>query len=153
MNTPQQLAKHLRQVFFGGNWTVSCVKDQLADVDYKMAISQVAELNTIAVLTFHIHYFVKAALNVFETGELNANDKFSFDHPSIESEQDWQNMISSALNDAELLVLHLEKLPEAKLFEDFVDEKYGSHFRNYLGIIEHTHYHLGQLVMVKKLLK
>ncbi|MGB1032504.1 MAG: DUF1572 domain-containing protein, partial [Flavobacteriales bacterium] len=103
MNSPQQLAAHLRQVFFGGNWTVSNVKDQLSDVNWEMAVSKVKEFNTIAVLTFHIHYFVKAALEVFETGELNANDKFSFDHPPIESEKDWQDMINSALQDAETL--------------------------------------------------
>ena len=71
--------------------------------------------------------------------------------PGLESEQDWQALISRTLNDAELLAGHLERLPEEKLFESFVKEKYGSHFRNYLGIIEHTHYHLGQIVMVKKM--
>lgn len=47
----------------------------------------------------------------------------------------------------------LETLDEAKLFEDFADPKYGNYYRNLHGIIEHTHYHLGQIVLIKKLLK
>lgn len=47
----------------------------------------------------------------------------------------------------------LETLDEAKLFEDFADPKYGNYYRNLLGIIERTHYHLGQIVLIKKLLK
>jgi hypothetical protein len=31
--------------------------------------------------------------------------------------------------------------------------KYGNYYRNLHGIIEHTHYHLGQIVLIKKLLK
>jgi hypothetical protein len=31
-----------------------------------------------------------------------------------------------------------------------VEEKYGSVLRNIMGVIEHTHYHLGQIVLLKK---
>jgi hypothetical protein len=43
-------------------------------------------------------------------------------------------------------------LPESKLAETFSDEKYGNYYRNIHGIIEHTHYHLGQIVLIKKIL-
>jgi len=43
-------------------------------------------------------------------------------------------------------------LPESKLSETFLDEKYGNYYRNIHGIIEHTHYHLAQIVLIKKLL-
>jgi hypothetical protein len=33
---------------------------------------------------------------------------------------------------------------------DFDDGKYGTVLRNILGLIEHTHYHLGQIVILKK---
>ena len=39
------------------------------------------------------------------------------------------------------------------LWETFADEKYGHYYRNLHGIIEHTHYHLGQIVLIKKLLQ
>jgi len=45
-----------------------------------------------------------------------------------------------------------EALPESRLQETFADEKYGNYYRNLHGLIEHTHYHLGQIVLIKKLL-
>ena len=47
----------------------------------------------------------------------------------------------------------MEKLDEAKLSEVFADPKYGNFYRNLQGIIEHTHYHLGQISLLKKLVK
>ncbi len=44
----------------------------------------------------------------------------------------------------------IEQLPESKLWETFSDEKYGNYYRNIHGIIEHIHYHLGQIVLIKK---
>ena len=37
--------------------------------------------------------------------------------------------------------------------EGFVDEKYGTYLRNIDGMIEHAYYHLGQVVLIKKLLE
>ena len=44
-------------------------------------------------------------------------------------------------------------MPEKKLWEPFGDGKYGDYFRNIQGVIEHAHYHLGQIVLVKKLIR
>jgi hypothetical protein len=54
--------------------------------------------------------------------------------------------------DAENFATLVEQLPENKLGETFTDEKYGNYYRNLHGIIEHAHYHLGQIVLIKKLL-
>jgi hypothetical protein len=62
-------------------------------------------------------------------------------------------LIQKALHDAENLATKIEMIDEAKLFEDFSDPKYGSYYRNLLGIIEHTHYHLGQISLIKKLVQ
>lgn len=55
-------------------------------------------------------------------------------------------------SEAELFANLIELLPEATLWEPFTDEKYGTYYRNIQGIIEHTHYHLGQIVVIKKML-
>jgi hypothetical protein len=54
--------------------------------------------------------------------------------------------------DAETFAGLIERLPESRLGETFADEKYGNYYRNIQGVIEHTHYHLGQIVLLKKLL-
>ena len=43
-------------------------------------------------------------------------------------------------------------MPNDKLEEIFVDEKYGTYRRNIEGIIEHSYYHLGQISLIKKMI-
>lgn len=152
MNQSAQIAKHFREVFFGGNWTVSCLKEHLADVTWEHAVKKLDSFNTIATLVFHINYFVEAVSKVLDGEQLNANDKFSFSHPPIQSKEAWDKMLAKTWVDAEKFASQIEKLPENKLWETFVDEKYGIYYRNFFGIIEHTHYHLGQIVLIKKMI-
>ncbi len=153
MSLTQQMAKHLRDVHFGGNWTCSNLKQNLSDVTWQEATTKVQSFNTIATLTYHIHYFVHAALNVLKGGPLDAHDKFSFDHPPISNSQDWENFQSRVWEDAESFANLVEQLPEEKLWEDFTDKKYGNYYRNIQGIIEHAHYHLGQIAILKRLVQ
>ena len=151
MNTTSQLAKHLRDVYFGGNWTVTHLKSALKGITWQQATTKVYDFNTIATLTFHIHYFVGVASKVLDEGVLEGNDKLSFNHPPINSQQDWDTFLEQVFTAAEKFSTLIAKLPDDKLSNDFTDEKYGSYFRNILGIIEHTHYHLGQIALLKKL--
>ncbi len=153
MPHPSQIATHFRAVFFGGNWTVSNVKDNLQGITWQEATKKVNDLNTIAVLTFHIGYFVEALIDVLEGKPLTSNDKFSFAHPPITSQEDWDKLVQKLLSNAEYATSLLEKLPDQKLLDDFTDKKYGTYYRNIHGIIEHTHYHLGQIALVKKLVQ
>jgi len=152
MNLTEQIAKHLREVYFGGNWTSSNLKENLADVTWQQATTKVYSFNTIVALVYHMNYFVSAILKVLRGGPLDAKDKYSFDHPTILSQEDWEKLLDKTWADAENFASLIEKLPESKLWEDFSDKKYGNYYRNIHGIIEHIHYHLGQIVLIKKIL-
>jgi len=152
MTTTTQIARHLREVYFGGNWTGSNLKDNLADVTWQDATTEVNSFNTIATLVFHVNYYVGAVLKVLQGGPLEASDKYSFDHPPVRCQSDWDGMLEKTWADAEQLAGLIEQLPESTLREDFDDGKYGDHYRNLSGAIEHTHYHLGQIALIKKLL-
>ena len=150
MNLPQTLARHLREVYFGGNWTAVNLKDSLTGVDWQQATARVHSFNTIAALVFHINYYVHAVFNVLKGGQLDASDRFSFDVPVVSSQEEWDRMLDQTWLDAGQLALLVEQLPETKLLEVFAEEKYGTYYRNIQGLIEHTHYHLGQIVLIKK---
>ena len=152
MNLTAQIAKQLRDVHFGGNWTDVNLKDNLADVSWQQATTKVYSFNTIAALVYHMNYYVTAVLKVLEGGPLNAHDKYSFDLPAILSQEDWEKLLTKIWTDAENVASLIEQLPENKLGETFSDEKYGNYYRNIHGVIEHTHYHLGQIVLIKKIL-
>lgn len=153
MNLTAQIAKHFREVHFGGNWTCSNLKDNMANVDWHQAITPVQNLNTIAALVYHVNYYVSAVLKVLQGEKLDAKDEYSFSHPPICSEDDWEALKNKALADAEKFADLLEQLPEQRLWEYFEEEKYGIYYRNIHGIIEHTHYHLGQIALIKKMLR
>jgi hypothetical protein len=153
MSLSFQIAKHFREVHFGGNWTTSNLKDNLADVSWKEATAKIHSLNTIAALAFHASYYVSVLLRVLNGKTLDAKDELSFNHPPIHSQEEWNNMLSKTWSEAEQAATLIEQLPEDKLWEDFTDKKYGSYYRNIHGIIEHMHYHLGQIALIKKLLR
>jgi hypothetical protein len=151
MTVTEQIAKQFRQVYFGGNWTSVNFKQTLSDVDWKQATTKISSFNTIATLVFHTNYYVSEVLKVLKGELLQAHDKYSFDLPPIQSEEDWNELLNKTWTDAENFANLIEQLPEAKLWEVFSDEKYGNYYRNIHGIIEHNHYHLGQIALIKKI--
>lgn len=150
MNLNQQIAKHFKEAYFGGNWTVANVKDSLEGLTYIEATTPIENFNTIATLTFHIHYFVAVALKVLKGGPLEGKDALSFDHPPINSQKDWDDFLAKNYAEVEEMVGLIAQLPDDKFFDNFAHEKYGNYYRNIVGIIEHTHYHLGQINLIKK---
>lgn len=153
MPVAAQLAKHLRDVHFGNNWSTSNLKDNLKEVTWQQAITKVHSFNTIAILVGHMHYYVAAVSKVLQGEPLVAKDEHSFTHPPIETEEDWERFLEKVWADAETFASLIEQLPDSKLDEEFVDSKYGTYYRNLAGIVEHIHYHVGQIVLIKKLLQ
>lgn len=152
MNLTAQIARHFREVHFGGNWTSVNLKETVAGITWQQATTKLDSLNTIAALVFHINYYVSAVLTVLKGEPLTAKDKYSFDLPPIQSEEDWQQLLAKTWSEAEEFARQVEQLPESQLDEIFADEKYGTYYRNLHGVIEHTHYHLGQIAVIKKML-
>lgn len=153
MKNTYQIAKRFREVILNGTFIANTnYKDQLDGLDFVTAISKVSSLNTIAVLAQHIHYYVNGVKNVLKGGMLEIRDKYSFDFPPIQSQQEWDNFLQRFWNDTEEFALLVEQMPEEKLQQSFVDEKYGNYQRNLDAMIEHSYYHLGQIVLIKKIL-
>ena len=108
VNLSAQIAKHLRDVHFGGNWTGVALKEILSDVTWVQATTKVDSLNTIAALVFHMNYYVAAQIRVLQGGSLDAHDKYAFDLPAIKSEEDWRELCGRTFGDAETLAALIE---------------------------------------------
>ena len=153
MNTSSQLANRFREVILNGDWIANTnLKKQTSNLTWQQATTNISSLNTIALLTFHINYYIAGMLNVFEGGSLEIRDKYSFDMPPIESQKAWDDLLNSTWENAEKFAHHVEQTQEDKLNQYFVDEKYGTYRRNIEGMIEHSYYHLGQISLLKKLI-
>jgi hypothetical protein len=153
MNLSQQIAKHFRDVYFGKNWTWVNLKDTLEGITWEQATAKVHSFNTIAVLVFHIHYYIGVATKVLQGGPVDGHDKYAFDAPPIRSQDDWGTLVNKVFSEGEAFAKLIEQLPETKFDEIFGQEKYGTYYRNLQGIIEHTHYHLGQIALIKKIVQ
>lgn len=153
MERNQFIANRLREVFLNGRWIANTnYKEQLEAVDWQVATQKAGSLNTIAALTYHINYYLGGVLKVLNGGPLDISDKYSFDVPAINSDAEWHILVSELLTNAAAFAEAVELFPEDKLESVFVDEKYDTYHRNLEGVIEHSYYHLGQIVLIRKLI-
>ncbi len=153
MEKSTQIANRFREVLLNGKWIANTnYKDQLSSITWEQANHKIGSLNTIAALTYHINYYVAGVLNVFEGGKLEISDKYSFDSPSVDSKEAWENLRNDLISNSEKFARHIESMSTETLESTFVDEKYGTYRRNIEGMIEHSYYHLGQISLIKKLI-
>lgn len=153
MSQSQQLANRLREVILNGTWIANTnFRHQLEGIDWKLATTKYGAMNTISILAQHIHYYIAGISNVFAKGTLEIRDQYSFDFAPINSQDEWEVFQDRFYRDTEQLALYIEELTEEQLNESFVNEKYGSYRRNIDGMIEHSYYHLGQIVLIRKMI-
>lgn len=154
MKLSTYLSNRLRAVYLDGYWIANTnFKTQLEHTNWQQATQKLDNLNTIAALIFHINYYLEGLLKAFDSGKIEISDAFSFDCPPIQSDADWNNMIRIFLDHAEKFSVLVENLDESVFEQPFFDDQYGSMIRNIEGVIEHSYYHLGQIVLINKLLQ
>lgn len=154
MKIAKTLADSLSEVLLDGKWvTGTNIKDEIKDLDWKTATASINSLNSIADLTFHMDYYLAGVLQVFEGGELEIRDKFSFDYQPIESQKEWEQLIDKFCSDAEKFVNAVANMSNEDLNQDFVKKEYRNYFRNIMLMSEHCYYHLGQIMLIKKMLR
>lgn len=153
MNRNQRIAHRLSEVLLNGTWIANTnFKTQIKSIDYKEATYKLDNLNTVAALTFHINYYLEGILNVFNGGALNIKDTHSFNVPAIHTQEEWEVLLHSFLSNSEKFIVLVSSMDEALLDTIFVNERYGTYERNIEGVIEHCYYHLGQVVLIRKLI-
>lgn len=148
------IASRLREVLLEGHWIANTnYKEQILSINWQQATQKIDNLNTIAALTFHINYYLAGLLNAFENRKLEISDKYSFDLSQVQSEANWNNLVKEFLNNSEKFANQVEQMEDSIFDQPFVDEKYGSYLRNIEGVIEHSYYHLGQISLIRKMIK
>ena len=151
--TGKQLAARLREVILNGTWIANTnYKDQLDGLDWQLATASIKGCNSIAALAQHVHYYIAGINQVFEQGRLEIRDQFSFDFEPIANQKMWDDFLGCFWKDSETLAAFVESMSAHQLSEVFVKEQYGTYSRNIDAMIEHSYYHLGQIVLLKKII-
>lgn len=149
----KDLADRVREVLISGHWIANVnFREIIESLDKEQATTRIADINTIALLTFHLNYYLAGLINVFKGGRLDIRDKYSFDLPEVRSEDQWKALVSEFISNAGIFADWVENMDETILDQPFVDPKYGTYQRNIEGIIEHSYYHLGQASLIRKMI-
>ncbi len=153
MNLPEAMALHVTEAYFGNSWSDVCVKDVVGDIQYKEGISiTTASPNTIAALLYHIMFYNKAIIQRIRGEEPLISESNGFDLPPLKSESDWEQLVSDAMDAAMQLADAIRNFPQEKLFDEKPAGK-GTFYKKFHGVIEHNYYHLGQIMILKKLIR
>ncbi len=152
MKKTEELSNRFTEVMLNGRWIANTnFKEALQSVDWHQANKKVKNLNTIYLLTKHINYYINGIIAVFEGGELEIRDKYSFYFLPLTSSNQWEDIKEELIKNSEKFSHYVKKISERQLQQPFVDKKYGSYQRNIEAMIEHSYYHLGQISLLKKL--
>ncbi|GMQ29582.1 DinB family protein [Algoriphagus confluentis] len=153
MKRNEFISGRLKEVLIDGKWIANTnYKDQLENLDWSQATEKNGNLNSIASITYHVTYYLKGFVTLFESGHLDIRDKYSFDMQPITCESDWKSLLTDFIDNSNKIIEHIRQLNEDKLEDIFVEEKYGTYHRNLEGMIEHCYYHLGQITLLKKMI-
>jgi len=152
MSIAKRIASNLRSVYQGSNWVGADLKATIEGLTWEQATTEVHGCNSIATLVFHMTYYIRGLNHAFDHGELTIKDKWSFDYEPITCQEEWEKLVADAYKDVETFASKIEALDNDKLESDFLDGKYGSYYRNVNNVVEHCQYHLGQIVLLKKII-
>ena len=153
MENNRELAKRFSDVILNNSWVANnSYKNQLTDLPLEVVLFKYQSLHNIAALAQHVHYYIAGILNVFNGENLDIKDIYSFDFPPINTIEQWHTFLAIFWTDAASFTQKLEKMDENTLNSIFVKKEYGTYHFNINNLIEHSYYHLGQIVLIKKLI-
>lgn len=148
------LAERLQEVLIDGQWVVKTnIKDQIVDLNKAQATQKSNDKKSIAEIVFHLNYFLGGIIKVFDGGSLDIRDKYSYDMPPILQENDWERLRNEFFLNSEKIISQIKDIPDEALQHDFGNGKYGTNVLNISAMVEHSFFHLGQICLLRKMLK
>lgn len=153
MERVKYLSERLHELFLDGRWIANTnYHEVLIEVNAEAATKRIGSLHTISELVYHIHYYLEGLCRVFRGEPLTIKDSLSFNLPPIYTEDDWLALKKALLTSSSQFIFEVTNMDNKMLDECFVNANYGTWLRNIEGVIEHSYYHLGQIVLIKKLI-
>lgn len=152
MKVTEQIAQHLLDVHNGDNWTDVNIANTLKGITWQEADRKASfSPNTIAMLLHHISFWNRIVAQRGQGIEPVIPPSNGMDVPAIESEEAWNELKKDNLLSAHELATIIENFDEDDLHVPILP-RHSSAYKNFQGQVEHVHYHLGQIVMIKKYL-
>jgi len=153
MQITHLMGAHIREVYEGNNWTGVSIADVINDVNWQQAQQKtIGSPNTIASLLHHLYYWNGIIQQRMNGENPSVPETNGFDVGEFNSESDWGILKEKTQQSFMQLAEAVKNFPEEKLSETYATGK-SAYYKNFQGIVEHAHYHLGQMVIIKNLLQ
>jgi hypothetical protein len=153
MNITSLIAEHLLAVHEGNNWTEVNIADVLKDVTAEEAATRTpASPNTIEALVRHITYWNRVMVQRINGIKVEIPEDNGFEIGDTLTDADWKHLREDNIASAHELATVIINVAESRLPEPILKE-YSSTYKNLQGTVEHIHYHLGQLMLIKQLVR
>ncbi|RYE23733.1 MAG: DinB family protein [Sphingobacteriaceae bacterium] len=153
MNIPFLIAQHVLDVHEGGNWTEVDITSTLKDITFQQAVLLTpGSPNTIAALLHHLTYWNRVMVSRLNGTVVNVPEANGYDVPVLSAEQDWEDIKVDNLRSARELASAILSFQKQDLSKPILPG-YPSAYKSLQGSVEHIHYHLGQIVILKHLVE
>ncbi len=153
MQLTELIAQHVVEAFEGVNWTEVDLKNVLENVSFEQATTLTnASPNTIAAIVYHLYFYNEEMTSRAKGIRRDVNNSNGFDMPEIKNQNEWKALKGKMFESAKRLADTIKDFPEEKLFEPIL-EGYGTAYKNFHGTAEHVHYHLGQIFILKNVVR
>lgn len=150
------LVGKIQKVYVGNPWYGNSIKSILKDIDPKTAFTKVARnVHTIAELVAHIIAWREFVISKIEgDNDFKITQKLSFDWKRIDKDEKiaWRSLLNALEKNQSEFLTTLKKLDDDFLKLPVSRRRYNIEFL-IEGSIQHDIYHLGQISLLKKMIK
>jgi len=150
MKIIEAVEQHFYEVNYGNNWTDASVKDVLKNISFEQATKKAGNVNTIALLLFHMDFYNKVVYDRLVGTKKHFEHEESVQPPNISNETDWQQLQKGYFDNVDKIYKAILSFDESRLFEQTTKN---TPYKNLHGLVEHIHYHLGHIALLKKLVE
>jgi hypothetical protein len=153
MKLSEAIAQHLLEVHEGNNWTEVDLAHILHDVTLAEAtMLTAASPNTIASLVHHLTFWNRVMARRAQGIATDIGESNGFDAPALHTQADWEALRADNIRSAYELAAAIQDVKDLS-FTTPILPNFSSVYKNLQGSVEHVHYHLGQLVILKNLVR
>jgi uncharacterized damage-inducible protein DinB len=151
MKESQRIATLYQSVYDGSPWIDITILEVVKDIDCNDALKKIRpDFNSIWEIVNHIISWRKNVLQRVQGKILITPNHNYFETVTETSQEDWQNALKKLEESQQEWVKFLDSFDETD-FEKIYPNNGMTYYEHIHGIIQHDIYHLGQIVILKKL--